>query len=317
MKKLQCELCNSVDIVKIANDMFQCRHCGCKYTAEQARSLISGTVEIVKGDAEKERIIANAETQSKLGDIDGAMEAYQKLQKEYAADYRVWWGWITARLAKINETCELPAKNEMLQMNEYLQRAYTVCGENATLIALKNEWQRYWDAAAKCLIKGKFYFDRIYTDCCGKTLPDYFKCYAALSNGMKEAIDYGYTYAAKLNETGFYFGYSECISEADRWVEDMDYGWLPLNSHSNISGNILFALGRCMIDGNIARHTAGNFYLLKKNITPVDDTQLNRLNSEVQAYIARRAAEGYCGYCDHRLDKNIFGQHCKICGKRY
>ena len=46
MQKLQCELCSSVDIIKIAPDIFQCQHCGCKYTLEQVKSIISGQVKV-------------------------------------------------------------------------------------------------------------------------------------------------------------------------------------------------------------------------------------------------------------------------------
>lgn len=44
MKKLQCELCGSVDIIKVDNDVFQCQSCGCKYTSEQAKALMLGEV---------------------------------------------------------------------------------------------------------------------------------------------------------------------------------------------------------------------------------------------------------------------------------
>ena len=50
MKKLQCELCGSVDIVKIGDDMFQCQYCGCKYTTEEAKKIIFGTVTIQQPD---------------------------------------------------------------------------------------------------------------------------------------------------------------------------------------------------------------------------------------------------------------------------
>jgi len=52
MKKLQCELCGSVDIIKIEDDLFQCQHCGCKYTAEQAKILIRDEVVIQRPDFE-------------------------------------------------------------------------------------------------------------------------------------------------------------------------------------------------------------------------------------------------------------------------
>ncbi len=60
MKKLQCELCGSIDIIKVAPDVFQCQYCGCKYTAEQAKTIIKGEVvsrapefEIVGGELVK------------------------------------------------------------------------------------------------------------------------------------------------------------------------------------------------------------------------------------------------------------------------
>ena len=52
MKKLQCELCGSLEILKTADNLFQCQHCGCKYTFDQAKSLISGTVVAMSPDFE-------------------------------------------------------------------------------------------------------------------------------------------------------------------------------------------------------------------------------------------------------------------------
>lgn len=43
MKKLQCELCGSVDFVRTDDGMFQCQCCGCKYTIEQAKTILNGT----------------------------------------------------------------------------------------------------------------------------------------------------------------------------------------------------------------------------------------------------------------------------------
>lgn len=50
MRKLQCELCGSVDILKTADNLFQCQCCGCKYTLEQARCLVHGTVTAIQPD---------------------------------------------------------------------------------------------------------------------------------------------------------------------------------------------------------------------------------------------------------------------------
>lgn len=50
MNKLQCELCASVDIVKTEDNLFKCTACGCCYTLEQARYLVSGKVTAVQPD---------------------------------------------------------------------------------------------------------------------------------------------------------------------------------------------------------------------------------------------------------------------------
>lgn len=52
MNKLQCELCGSIDIIKIGEDVFQCQHCGCKYTAEQAKKILFGEVTFKAQDFE-------------------------------------------------------------------------------------------------------------------------------------------------------------------------------------------------------------------------------------------------------------------------
>ena len=50
MNKLQCELCGSVEIVKTEENLFKCKACGCSYTLEQARYLVSGKVTAVQPD---------------------------------------------------------------------------------------------------------------------------------------------------------------------------------------------------------------------------------------------------------------------------
>ena len=42
MQRLQCDLCGSVDIIKTDEDVYQCQHCGCKYTLEVAKRMLFG-----------------------------------------------------------------------------------------------------------------------------------------------------------------------------------------------------------------------------------------------------------------------------------
>ncbi len=50
MNKLQCELCGSVEIIKTEDNLFKCKACGCSYTLEQARFLVSGKITAVQPD---------------------------------------------------------------------------------------------------------------------------------------------------------------------------------------------------------------------------------------------------------------------------
>ena len=91
MKKLQCELCGSIEIIKTDNDLFQCQMCGCKYTLEQAKSLISGVVETTIGNSEFNRLVSNAETQIKLGNYVEAIINTDLMMNEFPNCYQGYW----------------------------------------------------------------------------------------------------------------------------------------------------------------------------------------------------------------------------------
>lgn len=82
MQKLQCELCGSIDILRTDDGFFQCQHCGCKYTLEQAKALI-GSVETTIGDAELNRRVENAKAQIKIG--QPAEETIESIIKDFPA----------------------------------------------------------------------------------------------------------------------------------------------------------------------------------------------------------------------------------------
>ena len=91
MQKLQCELCGSVDIVRTDGGFFKCQHCGCKYTLEQAKALLS-TVETTIGKAELERLLKNAKTYYDLKQFYEAKKTYDEITKQFPDDYRGWLG---------------------------------------------------------------------------------------------------------------------------------------------------------------------------------------------------------------------------------
>lgn len=86
MQAIKFELCGSNQFTKV-DGMFQCQHCGTKYTLEEAKKLIiSGTVEITKGDAEKERLLNNAIHFVSAKDFYSARDVFNTLLFEYPDD---------------------------------------------------------------------------------------------------------------------------------------------------------------------------------------------------------------------------------------
>lgn len=92
MQAIKCELCGSNHLIK-KDGFFQCEHCGTKYTLEEAKKLIvSGTVEVVTGNAEKERLLNNAESFLTFERKDKAEEVFLQITNEFPDDYRGWLG---------------------------------------------------------------------------------------------------------------------------------------------------------------------------------------------------------------------------------
>lgn len=138
MKKLQCELCGDIDLVK-QDGFFVCQSCGCKYTPEEARKMLvelEGPVQ-VSGVATVDDLIKNAETFMKFGETDKAMEVYKKVSAEYPGDCRAWLG-----LARIEAGATRPlqkyitpigfmqyermVREKELVIKKYMDRARTV-----------------------------------------------------------------------------------------------------------------------------------------------------------------------------------------------
>lgn len=88
MQAIKCELCGSNQLIK-KDGYYQCEYCGTKYTLEEAKKLIvSGTVEVVTGNAEKERLLKNAETLINLEKTSDAHSIYGKIISIYPDEVR-------------------------------------------------------------------------------------------------------------------------------------------------------------------------------------------------------------------------------------
>lgn len=84
MKKLACEMCGGIDLIK-KDGVFVCEHCGMKYSAEEAKKMmIDGTVEVqgtVKVDSSNElkNLYQAARNAREAGDYETAQRHYERI----------------------------------------------------------------------------------------------------------------------------------------------------------------------------------------------------------------------------------------------
>lgn len=89
---------------------------------------ITGAVETVTGNAEKERILKNAETYIQIKEFDKAIQAYQQIIKQFPEDYRGWWGLYTTPI-HCYFTTGMFAETEP----NALRNAYNLCNDKSVL----------------------------------------------------------------------------------------------------------------------------------------------------------------------------------------
>lgn len=104
MRALKCDFCGGNLVMDKSREFATCEFCGTKYTKETVQEKIQeirgqvsivGAVETVTGNAEKERLIKNAETYLKINEYNKAIQSYSQVTKQFPEDFRGWWGLFT------------------------------------------------------------------------------------------------------------------------------------------------------------------------------------------------------------------------------
>ena len=286
MQKLQCELCGSVDIVRTDGGFFQCQHCGCKYTLEQAKALLS-TVETTIGKAELERLLKNAKTYYDLKQFYEAKKTYDEITKQFPDDYRGWLGLLRLeyRNYMYNDwATPYPESTKLLQ--KHFNICKKLCSSEKTVAEINNEWERFWNYIASKCKSGKLTY---YGDC----NPEVFK---NTSPSMYEFAKKGFENARILNSLN---------------VEYSDKGWVI---RSKFSSPYYFWLGLCL-----QYDDSDGFkpFSVEIDLPVIDETYIAKIKANVQKYINEKLSHSKCPYCDCYLKKNIFGTKCPSCGRKF
>ena len=107
MKPLRCDFCGGQLVMDESREFAVCEFCGTKYMKETVQQKIQeicgqvsvvGAVETVTGNAEKERLIKNAETYITIKEFGKAIQTYKQVSQQFPDDYRGWWGIFTAQV---------------------------------------------------------------------------------------------------------------------------------------------------------------------------------------------------------------------------
>ena len=348
MQKLQCELCGSVDIIRTNDGCFQCQHCGCKYTLEQAKALL-GTVETTIGTAERERLLKNAQTQYEIGESNKAKETFAKVTEQFPDDYRGWLGLMRTYYA-IYGTAEIP--NCIVQGE--LRHFYNVCMKFSpsedVAAEIRNEWNAFWLG----LLKKQFKYSSSHlpeNDELRKLIEWHKNCRTlsiskeAAANmeaewnnlwdtivrkhlsgeleykGTTDPEDYKNTTPAMYNYVRSGFENARILNSMNVRYEFDDRRWIP----KDLSSDFQFVF---YLDSTIQYKTCDevrtsyhdprfNGFGTFPRLPQLDEAHLAAIKADVQRYIEIYVERGRCPYCYGWLKKGLLGKRCPKCGAKF
>lgn len=296
MQAIKCELCGSNQLIK-KDGYYQCEYCGTKYTLEEARKLIvSGTVEVVKGNAEKERILENAETFLKIGQIDKAIAEYYEITENYPNEIKGWEGLLLIIVKygqcishqKRKETNDIEKTNDIEELAFEFNKCFNVC----KVLNPNISKQYYSDIFFNNLKNGSVVFsaDREFYD--GKNLlPMIEKQLAVILNieQVKYILDCSEKYIRAVNNLG-----------------------VKTNFCEKSENSIKFLFGSVLIDH-------GGWYGVSKSFVTkkIADEQIIfdfETFETFETLKTQRKNNGLCQHCGGKF-KGLFKQVCSKCGK--
>lgn len=192
MKKIQCSLCGSINFTCLANGMIQCDMCGCKYTTQQAQTIISGTVEVVSGETEIRRRLAQKDTYVRFGEYLKAIGVLEWIQQEHPHDFRGWNGalevyYLFMTIQNLSKTglnfgegipCypemgdkKYPSLHVIKSMAELANKAQMTAPDEKTRINVKQKWDAWCQALAQGICTGKIAIFDLANGCFAASLP--------------------------------------------------------------------------------------------------------------------------------------------------
>ena len=340
MQKLQCELCGSVDIIRTNDGCFQCQHCGCKYTLEQAKALL-GTVETTIGTAERERLLKNAQTQYEIGENDKAIKTFSKVTEQFPDDYRGWLGLMRTYYA-IYGASEIPACYVQEQLNHFYSVCMKFSPSEDVAAEIRNEWNAFWLG----LLKKQFKYSSSHlpeNDELNKLIEWHQNC-KLLSAPSKDLADmeaewnnlwdtivrkhlsgeleykgttdpeeYKNTTPAMYNYVRSGIENARILNSLNTYYHFGDKCWeLKLPYHD--FRFVFYLDSKVTAEGTGSGQVWCSHY---PKLPPLDEAHLAPIKADIQKYINSHVHSGSCPYCGCPLKSGLLGKRCPKCGAKF
>lgn len=310
MKKMQCELCGSTDIVKIGPDLFECQHCNCKYTTEQARLLIQGTVELTKGASELQRLIKNVEALTAVRQYPHALCG--ELTQEFPAEADAWFAWVKVMLAEIRDSglvrcSDSHWNNQRVVATHRLDQLFSNAWNFASPAQREQYsriWNEFWQDTVRRVEAGQYLVDL--TDFGGRNLStsDILRQCGPIAASIMQK---GEQNARFLMENGLRWGLVDRCLKA---------GWLPYKKSERLhqSFGITFFLGRQIkwMD-NIPYDDRDRGVSVLEAPLPLDPASLQSYRREAEKTARQLIKQNVCPYCGNFLQPSFLSKTCKYC----
>lgn len=151
MSALICDICGGNLAMDASGEFAVCESCGMKHSKErvkvkvqeiQGTVKIDGAVETVKGDAEKDRLLKNAESFIVLSQLGKAEEIYCQLTNDYPDDYRGWMGLLKCQCSRNISFINDVSYNDILFESSYEKWFSDICDTATTVTKLNKSTEK-------------------------------------------------------------------------------------------------------------------------------------------------------------------------------
>lgn len=345
MQRIHCTACGSSNLTMIGEDTFQCNYCGCKYSTEQVRHILTGCVETYNGSKELSRQLNNIKASISFGDKGEARNGFRSIAKAYTSESIVWREWLAFELSYLAEltqkysllSCINIFSDEYADLKTIYNNAICSATTSEAKARIQAEWENYWNNIVKKLRDGEYllvgpipHYESLWQTLKANTSPyyhvacvhnNYFayddyqitgtnrpvQYLKSLDLSISTFLDEGITLAQSIENSGVYFGFPS-------YFEHQLLGWWPVWDTSTKERHLLYASNKQIIwlysDENTWR---GNGILTFHHPVVIDSQFIKVVHEEAQQNLQYMT---YCPYCTTgKLKRSLFGRRCSNCNR--